>query len=415
MTVTTTSTAAQDTRQLGRPTLSPPRPTVHRSLRIAMLGLKGLPATYGGVERHVEEVGARLVARGHDVTIYCRTSYGEDVGDEYRGMKLRRLPALATKHLDAISHTALSTADAMSRHFDVIHYHALGPGLLSPIARCARCPRVVQTVHGLDNERAKWGVAARTILGTAHWVSGHVPDATVVVSRDLGRHYSDRFRHPVTVIPNGVTPHSQVPATSITQRFGVEAGKYALFVGRLVPEKNPDLLIRAWRNVDGPWRLVVAGGSSFSDAYAVELRRLAGGDDRVVFTDYVYGDALAELFSNAATFVLPSALEGMPLTLLEAASYEAPIVASDIPPHREVLRDDGPGHHLVPVGDEARLTDVLQRVLDSPASEHDGAAAASRRIVAEYTWDATTEALESLYQRLCAPQLVPRQRQSPGA
>jgi len=380
-----------------------------------MLGLKGLPATYGGVERHVEEVGARLAARGHEVTVYCRSNYGDGVGGDYRGMTLRRLPSLSTKHFDAISHSAVATVDAMSKHFDVIHYHALGPGLVAPLARCSRSAHVVLTVHGLDNERAKWGLAARTILGAAHWMSGHVPDATVVVSRDLGRHYSDNFARQVAVIPNGVTRHVHQPATSIGERFGLEPGSYALFVGRLVPEKLPDVLIRAWRRVEGPWRLVIAGGSSFTDAYQEELHRLAQEDERVLFTGYVYGDVLAELFSNAAAFVLPSALEGLPLTLLEAASYATPVVASDIPPHREVLVADGPGHHIVPVGDEVRLAEVLQGVLRAQGPEREGAVELCDRVQTDYTWDATTDALESLYLRLCSRPSIPQQRHGGNA
>ena len=162
---------------------------VEGPLRIAMIGQKGLPATYGGVEHHVEELGARLAARGHDVTVYCRRNYTTDHRVTYRGMTLRYVPTVATKHLDSIVHSAVSTLDTLRRRYDVIHYHAVGPGLLSPVARTVSGAKVVQTIHGLDADRGKWQSGARSVLQAATWMSAHAPHATVVVSRTLQSHY----------------------------------------------------------------------------------------------------------------------------------------------------------------------------------------------------------------------------------
>jgi glycosyltransferase involved in cell wall biosynthesis len=368
-------------------------------MRVAMIGQKGLPATYGGIEHHVEELGSRLAERGHDVTVFCRRNYSNG-GREHCGMHLRYLPTIGMKHLDAIVHSALSTLVSMGDPPDIIHYHALGPGLLSPLPRYLSHSKVVLTVHGLDQDRAKWGRGARVVLKTAAWMSARVPDATIGVSRSLVEHYRSRYGRPITYIPNGVTARRPRPADDITKRFGLLRGSYLLFVGRLVPEKAPDLLIRAFRHIRGQLRLVIVGGSSFTDQYAVSLRRLAAEDPRVMFTGYAYGDTLEELYSNAAVFVLPSLLEGLPLTLLEAASYGTPAVVSNIPPHVQVVNEDAPGHHLFRSGDEEALTGVLIRTIRSYPLEREGAKRFAKHVANTYRWDDVARATEELYRRL---------------
>lgn len=366
-------------------------------LRVAMIGQRGLPATFGGIEHHVEEIGSRLAARGHHVTVYCRNGYSEGRPAEHRGMRLVHLPTLPSKHLDTICHSALATLAGLAEHFDILHYHALGPGLVAPLPRLLGRSRVVLTVHGLDDQRAKWGRGARRVLRTAQWCSAHVPDATIVVSRDLAAHYAHQHHRLTYYIPNGVARPNRREADGNLRRFGLEPGGYVLFVGRLVPEKAPDLLLRAFRSVPGHQRLVITGGSSHTNRYVADLQRLAEDDPRVVFTGYAYGERLSELYSNAAAFVLPSALEGLPLTLLEAASHGIPVLASDIPPHCEVLGADKPGQRLFPSGDEAALADALQRILSDQATERLGASGSRERVLALYNWDRAAEATESAY------------------
>ena len=365
-----------------------------------MVGQRGVPATFGGVERHVEELGSRLAERGHEVTVYGRTNYVREPRTEYRGMHVRNLPTVNSKHLDAIVHSAISTLDAMIRGVDVVHYHAIGPGLPSFLPRYLSRARVVQTVHGRDAERAKWGPAARIVLRTAEWMSAHVPDATIVVAQNLAEHYGRSYRRRTWVIPNGVEPGERRPAVAITDRWDLSPGSYALFVGRLVPEKAPDLLVRAWRHVEGDRKLVSAGGSSFTDDYVRSLERLAAQDDRVVLAGYVFGSPLEELYANAAAFVLPSALEGLPLTLLEAAAYGTPIVASDIPPHLEVLDDDAPGHRLFRAGSEDSLLEALARSFRDPEAETEGAAKLRDRVLESYRWDMVVDETERLYRHV---------------
>ncbi|WP_144420388.1 glycosyltransferase family 4 protein [Micromonospora haikouensis] len=367
-----------------------------RPLRVAMIGQKGVPATYGGIERHVEEMASRLAGLGHEVTVYCRDSYGAVEETRHRGIRLRRARTVPSKHLDAIVHSATSTVAALTERPDIVHYHGLGPVLTAPLARYASRARVVLTVHGLDNQRDKWGRAARTVLGTAYRLSGHLPDARVTVSRGLAAHYASRFGRPARYIPNGVVAPTHLPPRELS-RFGLRPGNYLLLVGRLVPEKAADLLVRAFRQLPTDLRLAIVGGSSFTDGYVAQLRAAAGDDPRIVFTDFVYGDVLAELYSHAAAFVQPSRLEGLPLTVLEAASYGLPVVASDIEPHREMLDRDGPGQRLFRDGDVDDLRRALHTVTADLPAERAGAALLRDRVLAEYSWDAAARELEELY------------------
>jgi len=368
-----------------------------RPLRIAMVGQRGVPATFGGIEHHVEELGARLVERGHEVIVYARPNYLDAPIEEHRGMRVKVLPTVDSKHLDAIVHSGVSTTAAIRERVDVIHYHAIGPGIPGALPRFASHAKVALTVHGRDGERAKWGRGAQMVLSTAEWMSAKVPDATIVVSKDLQRHYLEAYGRRTWYIPNGVEPKERLPAREITERWGLTEGSYVLFVGRLVPEKAPDLLIRAFRRMPGDRRLVIAGGSSFTDEYVQALHALAADDDRVIMAGYVYGDALTELYSNAAVFVLPSALEGLPLTLLEAASFGAPLVASDIPPHLEIVTEDAPGHRVFESGSEDGALSAIGRALDGGAAERTAAEAFKADVLGRYRWDVVVDETEQVY------------------
>jgi glycosyltransferase involved in cell wall biosynthesis len=371
-----------------------------KPVRIAFIGQRGVPATIGGIEHHVEEVGSRLVARGHDVTVFTRANYTATHVTEHRGMHVRYIPTAPTKHLEALVHSGLSTAVAMlpgARHADILHYHAIGPSVFTPLPRALTRRGVVLTIHGLDYDRDKWGVGARTALRSAGWISAHVPHATITVSQNLADYYLRRYGRIAHYIPNGVAPPTYRAPSLITERFGLTGGDYALFLGRLVPEKAPDLLIRAFRHVDTTARLVIAGGSSFTDRYVEQLEALAARDPRVLMVGSVQGELLHELYTNAALFALPSSLEGLPLTLLEAASYGLPVVASDIPPNREIVRVDGPGGRLVPSGDEAALAAALSETLGDPDRARNGARVLGDRVIREYDWDEATDATEAVY------------------
>ena len=371
-------------------------------VRVAMIGQKGLPATIGGIERHVEEVGRRLADRGHNVVVYCRGSYGEGQDRAYLGMRLVRAPTIGTKHLDAIVHSASSTLMAMVGRADVVHYHALGPGLCTPLPRFLSSSKVVLTVHGLDHEREKWGAGARAVLGGAYWISGRVPHQTIVVSKYLADHYAAEFTRPVEHIGNGVAAPDRIFDTAPLAAFGLRPRSYTLFVGRLVPEKQPHLLIDAFRRGAGPdEQLAIVGSSSLKDDFGRNLAMRASGDPRIVFTGFAGGDTLAALYQHARVFVQPSDLEGLPLTLLEAIAHGCPVVASDIPPHLEVLQEGSAIHRFFRQGDAAHLDAVLRGVSSLGASGWNHPL--RDRVLKDFSWESVTDRIEATYQQVLGP------------
>lgn len=384
-------------------------------MRIAMVGLRGLPATFGGVEKHVEELGARLAQRGHEVTVFCRPSYlaqatnvpaefgyqppaGRRPGS-YRGMILRNLPAPEGKGLEAFVHSGLAAGASVGKGYDVVHFHALGPGLFSPIPKYLSRAGVVQTIHGLDDERSKWGRGAKALLGAGRRFSHTVPDEVVVVSQDLGNTYRELYGRDTIYIPNGGPTPTRVAPGATLERFGLEPGRYAMFLGRLVPEKDPGLVLDAWSRLDTDVRLAIVGDSANTDLFTADLRARAATDPRVVMTGYVYGEDLSELLCNAALFVQPSKLEGLPITLLEAAAYEVPVVVSDIPPHLEVVPTSGPGHRVFPVTDADALAAAIKAELADPAASRAAASQWSAQVAAHYNWDLATDRLVEVYER----------------
>ena len=371
-------------------------------MRVAMLGGRGLPATYGGVERHIEEIGARLVERGHEVTVYCRPHYTErDAGGWYRGMRRVVLPGIPSKHLDALSHTAVAAAHAAKQGFDIVHYHAVGPGLISPLSRASGRGAVVLTVHGLDFGREKWGLGARLALQLSARMSAHVPDRTIVVADALREHYREAYGVETSYVPNGVTPPAgpagQVGAT--VAEWGVQPDEFLLSVGRLVPEKGHDLLVEAFSTLSPESRppLVIVGGDSFTGGYVQQLTALAGGLPDVQMPGFLYGHALQAAYAGARLFVQSSTLEGMPLTVLEAAAYSRPLVLSDIPVHRELLGSDRPGGRLFTSGDRASLAGALERALRDPAAEAAGGRRVGADLMERFSWDRTVDGTIEAY------------------
>ncbi len=354
-----------------------------------MMGLKGVPALHGGVERHVEELGRGLARRGHDVTVYCRRRYTPP-GGSVEGLKLRRLPSVNTKHLDAWTHTLLASLDAAPRPFDVYHYHALGPATLAFIPRLLGKP-VVVTVHGLDWRREKWGPLASAYLRLGERAAVHLASRTIVVSRELERYFARRYRRRATYIPNAVGAPGPVNLEDL-KKYGLEPGRYILTVGRLVPEKGIHLLLEAYRGTLADMPLVVVGDDPHGK-YIAQLREAA--DERVRFVGYVYGPPLAAFFAGAYLYVQPSTLEGLSIALLEAMSHGAGVLASDIPANVEALGDAG---FYFPSGDVASLREHLQRLIGVPEELKEKGAAAERRVADLYSWEEVARRTEAVYE-----------------
>jgi glycosyltransferase involved in cell wall biosynthesis len=360
-----------------------------------MIGLRGIPASYGGVERAVEDLSVRLAARGHDVTVYGRKGYCDTSIREYRGVSLRYLPAIETKHLEAATHTLVSVSDALRRSFDVIHLHATGPGMFSVIPRVARVPTVV-TVHGLDWQREKWGPAATAVLRLASRVSVTVPSETVVVSRTLQRAFREAMGATTTYIPNGIDT-TELRDTSPVQ--GLEPGRFVLFLGRLVPEKGVHTLIEAFSRVESPVRLAVAGPPSHSERYARELEELARRDGRVLMLGARYGAEKAWLLNNALAFVQPSTLEGLPLTLMEAVACGAFPIVSDISENVEVVTvGERTFGSVFRAGDPDDLAAKLKCAVDEPP--HPQPADVAGTLAERYDLDRIAGKTEAVYERV---------------
>ncbi len=358
-------------------------------MKIAMLGQKGIPATYGGIERHVEELATRLVERGHDVYVYCRPYYTKMRG-EYRGVKLVQIPSVRTKHLDTATHCALAIPHILSKDYDVVHFHALGPSLFANLPRFAG-EKTVATVHGLDWQREKWGTVATWILRRCEYTAVNFPDRSIVVSKAL-RDYFRRTRDvEVTYIPNGTVLPNVRDAQKIRE-MGIEPGSYILFVGRLVPEKGAHYLLDAYAKLDTDAELIIAGGTSFSTDYVEELH--AKGGDKVRFLGYVYGDLLDELYSNARIFVLPSDIEGLPIALLEAMSFGNCCLTSDIAENLEVIGDCG---STFKASDPDDLATELKALLDVPEKCRAMGDRARRHVLETYDWDGVTLHTEAIY------------------
>jgi glycosyltransferase involved in cell wall biosynthesis len=359
-----------------------------------MVGLRGIPATHGGIEGAVEALATRLAARGHDVTVYARRSYSDTRPASYRGVALRYLPQIDTKHLEAASHTALSMADVVGRRCaDVVHVHAVGPALFSFMPRLARVP-CVATVHALDARRDKWGPAASRVLELGERAATTVPNRTIAVSRLMKEYLEREYGRPVSYIPNGVDPAALEPASPVA---GLEPGRFALFLGRIVPEKEVHTLISAFSRLPGDTKLAVAGPGTHTGEYVREVERLAAADSRVVLLGPRYGGEKTWLLENASVFVQPSALEGLPIALMEAMACGRYCLVSDIPEHLEVVGRNGSTLGAsFRSGDAEDLTAKLAEALDDP--QRDARAEAGRAHVLEhYGWDPVVDQTERVY------------------
>ncbi|MBD3293716.1 MAG: glycosyltransferase [Armatimonadia bacterium] len=377
-------------------------------MKIAMLGVKGCPAI-GGIARYVEEVGSRLVERGHEVTVYCRPHYMEGEGD-YRGMRRAVTRGFRGKHLDALTHTLTAALCALRDDFDVAHIHALGPGVVAPMFGWPSRTKTVFTIHGLDWQRAKWSGPASACLRAGAWLGTRFSDTVASVSHTVGRDFSEEFgRLPRTVV-TGMDLPELAQADSIRE-LDLEPNGYVLTTSRLIPEKGLHYLVEAFEQIDTDSKLVIAGSSPYEDAYTREL--LSHESDRILFPGYVTGRLLAELYSNARVYVQASEIEGLSVSVLEALSYGRCVLASDIAPNVEALNGCG---YTFRCGDVADLRNRLGELLARDDVAEEQFDLARRYIREKRSWDRTVDAYEKLYQEaLSGSTAAVRERQSTEA
>lgn len=368
-------------------------------MKIAMIGQKGIPVRYGGIERHVEELSAQLATAGSDVVVYTRPHYSDASVRTYRGVRLVSLPSVHTKHLDAITHSFMATVHAMwfERDVSVIHYHGVGPSLLAWIPRIFT-PRikVVSTFHSPDRLHAKWNWFARTVLKTGEYASLAFPHQTITVSKQLQQYSVDTYGKVSVYIPNGVSSktHEVKDAEWLRKNFGLESKKYGIMVSRLVAHKRIEDGIAAWKKMKHP--LVIVGGSAHTDEYVNALRKLADDNPNIIFTGFQSGEALHTLMAHANVFISPSENEGLPITTLEAMMARIPVVLSDIPEHMQLICD-GCGITFE-TGNVDALAQATQTALETNSDIEAMVDRAYERMMNEYHWDGVAISVARVYE-----------------
>jgi glycosyltransferase involved in cell wall biosynthesis len=361
-------------------------------LRVAFIGGRGVVSKYSGIESYYEQVGTELTRMGHEVTVYCRSYFTPPIA-EYGGIRVRRLPTIRSKHLETLVHTFLSTAHAMFSGYDVVHYHCLGPALLSFLPRLVGKKTVV-TVQGLDWQRRKWGRIASRVLRWGESAAITFPDATIVVSQTLQHYYRERHGRSTVYVPNGAILRPKHTPKRL-EEWGLAPDNYVLYLGRFSPEKNCHLLIEAFEEIATGMRLVLAGGSSHSDEYVESLRRHESEQIRLL--PWVSGEDLDELLSNAAVFVLPSDLEGLSLALLDAMAAGVCALTSDIPENLEVVAGAG---FTFKRGDRSDLTRVLDLLIRNPALRREMAVKGAQQVQEKYLWCDIARSVEQAYYKI---------------
>ena len=370
-------------------------------LNIAMLGHKRIPSREGGIEIVVEELSTRMVEAGHSVTCYNRSGHhvsGKEFDGgslkEYKGVRLKSVITINRKGLAAMTSSFFAAICTAFGKYDVVHFHAEGPCAMLWLPKLFG-KRCIATIHGIDWQRAKWGGFASKYIRFGEKAAAKYADEIIVLSEGVQKYFADTYKRKTVFIPNGVNRPILRGPQLIKEKYGLDKDEYILFLGRLVPEKGITYLIEAFKRVTTNKKLVIAGGSSDTDAFMQELKKLAEGDDRIVFTGFVQGQMLEELYSNAYVYTLPSDLEGMPLSLLEAMSYGNCCLTSDIAECAEVVEDKA---ILFKKSDIDDLKEKLQYACDNPDTVKILKDGAADFICQKYNWDAVVEQTLKLYQ-----------------
>ncbi len=372
----------------------------NRILKVAMIGHKRIPSREGGVEVVVEELANRLTRQGYEVEAYNRSGYhvsGKDFGNGrkkyYNGIRIIIIPTFRSGKLNAIVYSVLATVRALFGGYDVIHYHAEGPCATLFIPKLFGI-RVVATIHGLDWQRAKWGNFASGVLKFGEKMAAKHADEVIVLSRNVQQYFRDTYGRETHFIPNGISRPVIKEVKEIKEKYSLEKDSYILFLARLVPEKGLHYLIEAFTNIQTDKKLVIAGGSSHSYEYMKKIQKMAAQDNRIIMTNFVQGRVLEELYSNAYLFVLPSDVEGMALSLLEAMSYGNCCLVSDIRENTEVVEDKAVTFQKGNVED---LKKKLEYLFSHPESVSKYKETSADFICNKYNWDDVVVQTESLY------------------
>jgi glycosyltransferase involved in cell wall biosynthesis len=377
-------------------------------MKIAVIGAKGLPPKQGGIEHYCGELYPRMVAQGHSVDLFARASYTDGVwGDnyDYQGVKVIPLAGLAVRGVDAFITSGLAAmlTTAKNAKYDIIHFHALGPSLFTCIPNLASSAKVVVTCQGLDWQRAKWDSFSSNLIHLGEKAAVRFADKIIVVSDALQTYFAQTYNRETVYIPNAPASYSDSdPNFGYGSLLGLEPERYILFLGRMVPEKRPDLLVDAFSQLQpNGWKLVLVGGVSDTKLFTSELLAKIAKNPNIVFAGELRGKRLAEIMRGAGLFALPSDLEGLPLAMLEAMHEGIPVLASDISPHQQLIGDD---RGLLFTADNLESCQQnLAWAIENPKILAEMAKKGQKHVQTNYSWESITSKTLELYQNLLAP------------
>ena len=371
-------------------------------MKIAMIGHKRIPSREGGVEVVVEELSARLIKEGHDVDVYNRM--GKNVQDkevdkykkkikEYKGAKIITIPTINKKGIDALIYSFFASIIASFKRYDCIHYHAEGSCAMLWIPHFLK-KRIVVTIHGLDWQRSKWGGFATKYIKFGEKMAVKYADEIIVLSKGVQKYFKDTYDRDTNFIPNGVSKNEKRKAKIIKEKWNLEKDNFILFLARIVPEKGLHYLIDAFKQIDCDKKLVIAGGASHTNNYLEKIKKKVAEDSRIIMTGFVQGKALEELYSNCYLYCLPSDIEGMPMSLLEAMSYGCNCLVSDIEENVQVTDEYAVNFEKGNVQD---LKNKLKQCLNGRNRKADDDIA--EFVLKSFSWNEVLDKTIELYQK----------------
>ena len=359
-------------------------------MHIAILGTRGIPANYGGFETFAEELSVRLVARGHKVTVYGRSNYIKTKEKNYKGVGLIVLPTIRQKYLDTPVNTFLATLHALFRKYDLLFYCNSANSFCTLLPRIVG-KRVVLNVDGLEWKRAKWSWLGKWVYRISEFLATFFPNQIVTDAKEVQLYYKKKFNKGSILIPYGATV-GRVESDEALKRFGIDKGRYILYVSRLEPENNAHVVIQAFEKVKTDFKLVIVGDAPYSKNYINKLKSTR--DPRIVFTGYIFGKGYKEFQSHAYCYIQATEVGGTHPALVEAMAHGNCILANDVPEHREVLGNAGV---YFKHNDPYDLSVKLQYFLDHPGEVENYRVKAEARVKEKYTWEKITSDYEHLF------------------
>lgn len=363
-------------------------------MKVCVIGTRGFPGIEGGVEKHCESLYP-LLREDIETIVFCRKPYARSKDRTYSNITFIDLPSTKIKGWETVIHSFLATVRALFIKPDVVHYHNIGPALFAPLLKFRKIPALL-TFHSANYEHEKWGVFSRNLLKFSEIIALKFSDRIIFVNKYQIQKYSPDIQRKSLYLPNGIHKPKISEKRDYLNEIGVEPKKYILSVGRITPEKGFDTLIKAYKHIQNKdYKLVIAGGVEFESRYKDTLQKLVDGES-VIFTGYVYGEKLAQLYTHAALYVLSSNNEGFPLVLLEAMSYKLDILASDIPAaHLVKLNED-----YFPKGDFEVLAKKIDDKLRNPKfRDYD---------LSEYDWKQIADRISGIYDEVSIGKITGR-------